>query len=144
MPARVTLDREYILSRIRVLPNGCWQWQKTLDAHGYGAFRAGGKQYKAHRAAYELWKGPTPLPVLHRCDNRGCCNPDHVRPGTHADNTADMLERGRHKTQFVPTLGHFFSDRARDLRTAGASHELIASWLGCATMSAWNACQGSV
>jgi hypothetical protein len=33
--------------------------------------------------------------VLHSCDNPPCCNPRHLRVGTWADNTADMVERDR-------------------------------------------------
>src|SRR5690606_33646839 len=33
--------------------------------------------------------------VLHSCDNRLCCNPMHLRPGTAADNSGDAVERDR-------------------------------------------------
>lgn len=32
----------------------------------------------------------------HECDNPLCVNPDHLMPGTRADNVADMMARGRH------------------------------------------------
>lgn len=44
-----------------------------------------------------LLVGPIPvgLFILHSCDNRGCVNPAHLRPGTHDDNMLDKMTRGR-------------------------------------------------
>lgn len=33
--------------------------------------------------------------IRHKCDNPGCCNPEHLESGTQKDNVADMFSRGR-------------------------------------------------
>jgi hypothetical protein len=80
--------------------NDCWEWNSRIDRDGYGEFRYDqkGKRYYrlAHRVALQLTNvDVNPHLVLHSCDNRKCCNPKHLRTGTHQENMNDMKERGR-------------------------------------------------
>ena len=74
--------RKYILERIHIDKKGCWIWQKGLTNVGYGSTCIGRKP--AHIMAYEAFKGPIPekADLLHKCNVRPCCNPDHLKPGS--------------------------------------------------------------
>jgi hypothetical protein len=79
-------------------PDECWPWLGCRDKKwGYGRFTIGGKEIGAHRYSWKLVNGfiEDGLFILHSCDNPPCCNPAHLRPGTHIDNMEDMKSRGR-------------------------------------------------
>lgn len=75
----------------------CWEWHGKTIGIGYGAMGVGGRTISATRLAYFLYTGvdPYPFSVLHSCDNPRCCNGNHLRVGTQADNGKDMKDRGR-------------------------------------------------
>ncbi len=90
------------LRGIRKLESGCWTCDtayKTKAGYLHIQITENGVQhaFKAHRFSYEHFKGEIPEGKLacHRCDRRWCCNPDHVFPGTQADNMQDMVRKGR-------------------------------------------------
>lgn len=78
----------------------CWPWQGALTKGGYGRLRVNGEQVRAHRFAYEYYKGEIPdgLWVLHHCDNPRCVNPHHLYVGDAQDNADDRVERDRTAT----------------------------------------------
>lgn len=78
----------------------CWEWIASCRKDGYGQFHIGGNHgntIPSHRTAWEMTYGPIPdgLWVLHKCDNRKCCNPSHLYVGTRADNERDKIIRNR-------------------------------------------------
>lgn len=66
----------------------CWIWTGGRFANGYGRFKFAGKDFGAHRLAYELWSGAIPdgLQIDHLCRVRECVNPAHLEPVTIAEN----------------------------------------------------------
>jgi hypothetical protein len=80
-----------------VKTEGCWLWTARKTPQGYGRFGYQGENRLAHRVAFELFKAPfaSGLHVLHRCDNPGCVNPDHLFLGTNAANVEDKVSKGR-------------------------------------------------
>ena len=84
---------EFELLADKIPFSGCWIWTRPLMPNGYGKLKVSGTTWRAHRYAYELFVGPIPneLLVLHTCDIKCCVNPKHLKLGTHADNTGDIL-----------------------------------------------------
>ncbi len=84
-------------------PKECWPWTGCLNSKGYGVIGyrcADGvdRRFLAHRIAWMISTGQTLLPevqIMHRCDNRPCCNPRDLFPGTQSDNMQDALRKGR-------------------------------------------------
>jgi hypothetical protein len=74
----------------------CWLWTASTNGK-YGQIYFNGDLIHTHCFSYMLHNGPIPdgLIVRHTCDNPLCVNPNHLLVGTYADNTADMMRRGR-------------------------------------------------
>lgn len=107
---------------------GCWEWKGKRNDFGYGIFsaeRLGFEGSRAHRVVYEHFVGAIPdgLLLRHRCDNPPCVNPDHLVPGTPADNMRDMVERGRHWRH-----GRSECDKGHDLTVDGATRSFKREW----------------
>ena len=83
----------------------CWEWSGAVNSTGYGTVGWHGRNYTAHRIAAWLsdlvatpsrpthsWDSGH---VLHKCDNRRCCNPQHFKIGSYADNQLDAYKKKR-------------------------------------------------
>ncbi|KKN85505.1 hypothetical protein LCGC14_0278280 [marine sediment metagenome] len=137
MPVILRPIKERFFEKINKNPiTGCWNWTAHKSKSGYGYISVTGDRVRrAHRVSYELFVGPIKpgLFICHKCDNRGCVNPDHLFMGTHLDNMADMVKKGRVKlsvnTQFKP--GHIRNrvlsdDIVRKIRRELAKEELTS------------------
>lgn len=92
----------------RTPANGCWFWKgksRCGTAGEYGLFTfsvptpwgQATVARPAHRVAYALTYGDAPPDhdIMHTCDTPLCVRPDHLRPGTTQENTADKVAKGR-------------------------------------------------
>lgn len=121
-------------------PNtGCWIWTGSIHTRtGYGQIPSGGatatvgKTLKAHRAAFELFKGKIEigLSVCHTCDNRWCVNPDHLFLGTTADNLRDMRRKDRHTRGERTPWAKLTDEQVRAILCMSGSHNSIARQFG--------------
>lgn len=101
MPHFTDADKVRFFSKLLRIDTGCLEWQGQLNENGYGqvSLHIGDRwvRFYTHRAAYFIDSGvdPADLCVLHRCDNRRCCEREHLFLGTRGDNHADMRQKGR-------------------------------------------------
>lgn len=108
MPTSEATFARRFWDRVTIDPDGCWTWEAP-SKDGYGRILRSGKQYLAHRVAYELLVGAIPegMQIDHLCHthdeacpggpcrHRSCVNPAHLEPVTQAENKA-RGRAGRH------------------------------------------------
>lgn len=111
--------------------NSCWIWQGAQDGRGYGHLKRNGRHIKAYRFYYEQKHGEVPkgMELDHKCQNKLCCNPDHLEPVTHAVNSQRAV--GKHSNRILELFkmyGNGFT-KARISEISGIPERTVCSIL---------------
>lgn len=80
----------------------CWNWTGTTSDSGYGLLSVNGAQQRAHRFAWEMLVGDIPegIHIDHRCMNKACVNPAHLRHASHKQNSEHLALRATNKSGY--------------------------------------------
>lgn len=116
--------------RCKLTESGCWEWQGATAA-GYGRLKINRKLESAHRLAFQLANPEVDVKgydVCHRCDNRRCCNPEHLFKGTRSENMQDCKAKGRlnHAVKYDES----FLDSVREMLGMGIPRREVSRRLG--------------
>lgn len=97
-------DQKRLLSKLQLNEQtNCLEFTGHITPKGYGQFGLNKKVEQAHRAMWILFVGniPNNLFVCHSCDNRKCCNLNHLFLGTNQDNMNDAINKDRLPVQKI-------------------------------------------
>jgi hypothetical protein len=131
MPGKKQDLNRLFWSHVQIMgPDECWEWQGTVKNSGYGDFKT--TKYRnqsfprmAHRVAWWLTFGSIvrKMLIMHRCDNKRCCNPKHLFIGTQAMNMRDASAKGRlqkpHAKKSHCSRGHEYNSANTRIETNG-------------------------
>jgi len=75
----------------------CWESNYSKSSNGYGQIWVNNKPWNIHRLSFFVNNNCIPLlekhHICHKCDNKGCFNPNHLYQGTASDNAIEAQER---------------------------------------------------
>lgn len=85
-----SIDKGVFFSKVEITSD-CWNWKGLINEKGYGQLWLNGKRYLAHRISFKLFNGELieGLVIDHKCRNRACVNPDHIRQVTRTINAIE-------------------------------------------------------
>lgn len=133
LPAKESEMQRFWAKVARRGDDDCWEWTGGRDSSGYGNFHANG-ELRAHRFSYKLHFGKIEdgAHILHKCNNKGCVNPRHLKAGTHQENMQDMAASGVQKgtRQKHAVISERISSKILDMLLAGKKQRDVAEEFG--------------
>lgn len=131
--------------------NSCWLWRSTKSKTGYGVIRVGSltdgtrRNVLAHRFICELAYSKQLLPgwqALHKCDVKGCVNPQHLYVGTHQQNMTDAKERHLMRTSPRPGASNpnakLQLSEAQAIKSSNERSSILANRYGVSRTHIWH------
>jgi len=138
------LIAEHLNKRIRNFGRGpgmgssseCREWTGARNGSGYGFYTFLCTEYgfsvygTTHKVAYMLvhpfYTGKNP--IIHRCENKLCCNLEHLKEGTHGENRRRAVFSTWTNNPYSQThrLSMTSARKARKLHSEGATIKTLA------------------
>lgn len=99
--SQVTLEQRFWAKVQKT--ESCWLWTASANSHGYGHIWVDGQARHAHRVSWELTSGPISDGMFldHRCANKRCVNPAHLRIVTNAQNLQHLIGANKNSTSGI-------------------------------------------
>lgn len=105
----------------------CWEWTGRIENGGYGRIKLCQRQLTSHRVAYFLTnkKSDYNSLVRHKCNNKKCCNPNHLENGTIQDNNRDIFLSGN---KGILTWEEVYKIREKFKENPNVTESEISEW----------------
>lgn len=122
-------------------PNsGCWLWTGAANRLGYGHLSVNGKMWNAAPLMWSIVNGAISdkMFVCHKCDTPPCINPDHLFLGSHDDNMADQVSKGRSPKGERNPQAKLTEADVRFIRSSYYSNNALGKALGVSSKTVWS------
>lgn len=141
-------SKSWIIANTIAKPDsGCWIWTRAVGKNGRGVMRVGKRSaVSVARVVWELWMGQIPpkMCVCHHCDNKLCCNPDHLFIGTHKDNTKDCMDKRRWWSNArLKSQVSMSRDDVERIKGTNGTNEGVAKLFGVSDTTIWRIRNGN-